>query len=63
MRGRGYRSFFMILFKLQKSTQSQSEPSFLHVNRTGALPRDRDRWMKSIARYLSKNSQRDFSSL
>ena len=63
MRGRGYQSFFMILFKLQKSMHSRSEPSFLCVKRTRALPRDRDGQMKSIARCSSKNSQRDFSSL
>ena len=63
MRGRGYQSFFVILFKPRKSTQSRSEPSFLCAKRTGAPPGDRDGWMKSIARCLSKNSQRYFSSL
>ena len=63
MQGRGYQSFFVILFKPRKLMQSWSEPSFLHANRTGALPGDRDGQMKSIARCLSENSQRDFSSL
>ena len=63
MQDRGYRSFFVILFKLRKSMHSWSELSFLHVKRTGAPPGDQDGQMKSIARCSSKNSQRDFSSL
>ena len=36
MRRSGYWSFFMILLRLRKSVQSQREPSFFWVKRTGA---------------------------
>ena len=56
MRGSGYQSFFVILLSLQKSTQSQRDPSFFFMNRTGTLCRDDIEWINPLVRFSSMNS-------
>jgi len=62
MRGSGYRSFFVILLSLWKSTQSWRDPSFFFTNRTGASCRDDIEWMNPLVRFSSMNSFSVFCS-
>src|ERR1700720_3479074 len=63
IRGRGYLSFFMILFSPWKSTQSRRPPSFFLTNRTGAPCGDRVELIKPVAKFSSKNSRSAFNSV
>src|SRR6202040_3137860 len=55
MRGRGYLSFFVILFSPRKSTQSRRPPSFFLTNRMGAPCGDCVELIKPAAKFSSKN--------
>src|SRR6266705_2993371 len=63
IRGSGYRSFFVILLRPQKSMQRQREPSFLWTKSMGAAWAEEDGWMKPDAKCPSKNVQRASSSI
>src|SRR5882724_10097703 len=49
----GYWSFLEIRLRPQKLTQSQREPSFFRIKRTGAPWGEWDGWINPVARFLS----------
>ena len=59
VQGSGYWSFFMILFRPQKSMQWQREPSFFQTKRTGVAWGENNWQMKLFIRCSSRKSQRD----
>ena len=52
---KGYLSFFMILFNLQKSTQSQRAPFFLGAKRMGAPWGELEGEINPLVRFSSRN--------
>ena len=62
MSRRGYRSFLEIWLRPQKSTQSQREPSFFQIKRTGAPWGEWGGRINPVARFLSMNLHRAASS-